>query len=126
MTTCAAGDVPDKVQVLHLLVKHNESRNPKSWRFPSGINLSKDEAISQLDQHRAQIAQFNPSERRKEFEALASQVSDCSSAKRGGDLGLFGRGQMQKPFEDASFSLQEMEICASFGCLKYLQGRDGA
>ena len=29
------------------------------------------------------------------FEELASQFSDCSSAKRGGDLGPFGRGQMQ-------------------------------
>ena len=40
------------------------------------------------------------------FEELASEVSDCSSAKRGGDLGKFGRGQMQRPFEEASFALK--------------------
>ena len=44
------------------------------------------------------------------FEDLASQYSDCSSAKRGGDLGPFGPGQMQKPFEDASFALKVGEL----------------
>jgi len=38
------------------------------------------------------------------FATIASTESDCSSAKNGGDLGLFGRGQMQKAFEDASFA----------------------
>ena len=30
---------------------------------------------------------------------LASTESDCSSAKKGGDLGHFGRGQMQSKSE---------------------------
>ena len=29
------------------------------------------------------------------FAELASKESDCSSARKGGDLGHFGRGQMQ-------------------------------
>lgn len=29
----------------------------------------------------------------EDFESLASQFSDCSSAKAGGDLGAFGRGK---------------------------------
>lgn len=41
---------------------------------------------------------------------LAEKNSDCSSAKRGGDLGMFGRGAMQKPFENASFALKVGEL----------------
>lgn len=40
------------------------------------------------------------------FAALAKQYSqDPGSAENGGDLGLFGRGMMVKPFEDAVFSM---------------------
>lgn len=44
------------------------------------------------------------------FAELASTESDCSSAKRGGDLGLFGRNAMQRPFEEASFALKVGEL----------------
>lgn len=40
------------------------------------------------------------------FSELASKESDCSSAKRGGDLGYFRRGQMQKTFEDTAYALK--------------------
>ena len=36
---------------------------------------------------------------REEFAKIAADMSDCSSAKKGGDLGFFGPGQMQKAFE---------------------------
>lgn len=44
------------------------------------------------------------------FQHVATSESDCSSARNGGDLGHFGRGQMQKPFEDVAFSLDVGEI----------------
>merc|ERR1711899_160441 len=90
----------DKVQASHLLVKHRDSRRPSSWR-QDNITISKEEALSILKGYRAKIVSGEAT-----FEELASQFSDCSSAKRGGDLGPFGRGQMQKPFEDATYSLK--------------------
>ena len=45
------------------------------------------------------------------FTNLARDLSvDKGSAKRGGDLGLFGRGMMVKPFEEAAFKLKKGEI----------------
>ncbi|MGC8568097.1 MAG: peptidylprolyl isomerase [Candidatus Micrarchaeia archaeon] len=44
------------------------------------------------------------------FSKLAEQYSIDSSRKRGGDLGIFSRGQMVKPFEEAAFKLKKGEI----------------
>lgn len=45
------------------------------------------------------------------FANLAREISiDRGSAKKGGDLGLFGRGLMVKAFEEAAFRLKKGEI----------------
>jgi len=48
------------------------------------------------------------------FEKLAEMKSTCSSGKKGGDLGWFGRGQMVKEFETVAFSLGKGEISKPF------------
>jgi len=95
---------PKHVTASHLLVKHSGSRRPSSWR-EENITRNQDEALELLEGYRAQIVSGE-----KSFGELAAAYSDCSSAKRGGDLGQFQRGAMQKPFEDATFALKVGEM----------------
>ncbi|KAF9095361.1 hypothetical protein BGX27_001294 [Mortierella sp. AM989] len=102
-----AGDKADslkRVRVSHLLVKHKESRRPSSWR-EDRITRTKDEALQRLQEFQKRI-QSNEAQ----LSELASTESDCSSAKKAGDLGFFERGQMQPQFERASFGLQIGEM----------------
>ena len=41
------------------------------------------------------------------FSKIAMEKSLCSSGKRGGDLGIFGRGKMVREFENVAFTLQK-------------------
>ncbi|CAF0953167.1 unnamed protein product [Brachionus calyciflorus] len=97
-------NVGQQVRCSHLLVKHRDSRRPSSWREEK-ITRSSDEALEILKNYRAKIVSGE-----EKFEDLASKYSDCSSAHKGGDLGFFSSGQMQKPFEEASFALKVGEL----------------
>lgn len=46
----------------------------------------------------------------EKFANIAQEISICPSKKRGGDLGIFGRGKMVKEFEQAAFSLQKGQV----------------
>jgi len=92
-----------QVRAAHLLIKHTGSRNPVSRRTGNQISLSPEDAMKELKMYEAKIHQEGVHEA---FPKYASERSDCSSYRNMGDLGFFGRGAMQKPFEDASFALQ--------------------
>jgi peptidyl-prolyl cis-trans isomerase NIMA-interacting 1 len=73
----------------------------KDRKLQENITRTKEEAIEILRGYQAQI-DGSPGK----FAELASLHSDCSSHSNGGDLGWFGHGQMQKPFEDAAYGLE--------------------
>ena len=49
-----------------------------------------------------------------EFGKLAMEYSECSSKKRGGDLGWFPRGKMVGPFQDVAFATKVGDCSAPF------------
>ena len=89
--------MPDKVRASHILCKHLGSRNPVSRRTGKPVTADKESAIREIEAIIHQV-QNDPGK----FALIAQERSDCGSFSRGGDLGFFGRGEMQKPFENAS------------------------
>ncbi len=72
------------VRASHILVKTSEGNDK--------------EAKEKADQIYAQLRSG------ADFETLAQKVSEDGSAKKGGDLGWFGKGQMVAEFEKAAFN----------------------
>ncbi|KAJ2832044.1 Peptidyl-prolyl cis-trans isomerase NIMA-interacting protein 1 [Coemansia furcata] len=109
----------------HILAKHIGSRNPISWRNKEeAVTRTLEEAEAKVRDIRRQIigkpigdeteaeleARMPAKEKLARFAELAVKESDCSSARNGGDLGLFGRGKMQKEFEQAVLALKVGQI----------------
>lgn len=83
----------NKVHVHHLLIKHAGSRRPSSWRQET-ITLSEEDAVEEARALRRDI--YADGDGLLEgLKRRARERSDCSSAKRDGDLGYFGPGEMQ-------------------------------
>jgi peptidyl-prolyl cis-trans isomerase NIMA-interacting 1 len=76
----AAQKTDGKIRAAHLLIKHKDSRRPKSWREET-ITRTKEEAISILLGHEQRIRSGATT-----LAELATTESDCSSSRKGGDL----------------------------------------
>ncbi len=80
--------------------KHTGSRNPNDSYRKRPITRSKQEAIDNILKFKEAI------KTQEDWNRIASEYSECGSAANNGDLGMFGRGAMQKQFEDAAFALE--------------------
>ena len=96
-------DQPD-IRCSHILQKHTKSRNPIDRYRNKQVTRSKEEAIRNIESIMEELKAGG------DFAVLAEKYSECGSAKDGGDLGMFHKGQMQKPFEDAAFALAVGEL----------------
>lgn len=84
------GGSAGKIRCAHLLVKHKDSRRPASWREPK-ITRDKQEAEELIRGYQNQIKSYEGVEGYadyppKSLSELATTESDCSSARKGGDL----------------------------------------
>ncbi|PKO43852.1 MAG: peptidylprolyl isomerase [Betaproteobacteria bacterium HGW-Betaproteobacteria-22] len=87
----------------------DEQRRASHILIGFGVNATPEQKAEAKQKAEALLASIkkNPNS----FEELAIKNSqDPGSAAKGGDLGLFGRGAMVKPFEDAAFSLKENQV----------------
>ena len=129
-----------EVRASHVLIKHQESRNPVSRRTDrSTSQVTKKMAEAELRRWRQELNKDDGRHLSEKFAALAHHRSDCGSFGSGGDLGVFGKGevmaranhthgprahtrsstilprpthtsQMQEPFEVATYALRVGEL----------------
>lgn len=78
--TVGGGSKAGKIRAAHLLVKHRDSRRPSSWKEQE-ITRTKEEALEILRgfERRIQAGEIG-------LQELAIKESDCSSARKKGDL----------------------------------------
>lgn len=86
---------PEQLRASHILIK----------AAPDATEAEKKRAHTEINRIIEKIKQG------EDFAALAQKYSEGSSGpSRGGDVGYFRMGQMEKPFEDAAFALQPGEV----------------
>lgn len=85
------------VRASHILLMYKGSARSSATR-------SKAEAQQQIQELETKLAGG------ADFAELARAHSDCPSSAKGGDLGQFGKGQMVKPFEDATYGMEVGQV----------------
>jgi len=100
----------NEVHALHILRKHKDSQKPSSARQKE-ITCTKEEAQRHCNSLREfLLSTGDRAQLQERFMEKAQSDSDCGSAKKGGDLGFFPPGRMQKAFEEVAFNLGVGEL----------------
>lgn len=86
----------EKIHTRHILVRYRGARNAGE-----DVTRPKEEASRLAAEIRAQVTAAGA-----DFAAIARERSEDSSAARGGDLGLQGRGRLALAYEEAAFALE--------------------
>lgn len=91
---------PNEIGARHILIMHAQSKSK-----PPNVTRTREEARQRAEQVLIKLAGG------ASFEELVTEYSDePGSAERKGDLGVFDRAQMVKPFADAAFALQVGQV----------------
>ena len=91
---------PSQVGARHILVMHDESASK-----PAGLVRTREAAKKRAQEALLKIRGG------ASFDEMVKQYTDePGGAERAGDLGVFDRGTMVKPFADAAFALRVGEI----------------
>ncbi|MBN1391785.1 MAG: peptidylprolyl isomerase [Sedimentisphaerales bacterium] len=94
----------EQVRASHILIRPITMERPEGTDPNTDPNKAKAAAKAKAEDLLKQIKDG------ADFAELAKASSDCPSAKEGGDLGLFGRGQMVPAFEEAAFALKPGQV----------------
>jgi parvulin-like peptidyl-prolyl isomerase len=86
-------NMADTVEASHILVMYKGAQS-------GGASRTKEEARERIEMVAAELVNG------LEFAELATEYSECPSAKEGGSLGEFGRGDMVPEFDEAVFDLE--------------------
>lgn len=84
-------------RIFHILIKHKNSRNPIN-------DIPEDQAMLICEEIKNELNKSNNVF--ETFKQIAFDKSNCSSAKRHGDLGYLVKDEMYKEFENACFALE--------------------
>ena len=91
---------PSQIGAKHLLIMHDDSTSK-----PPGLQRTRAQALARAKEALLKIRGGTP------FDEVVKQYTDePGGVERAGDLGVFDRGTMVKPFADAAFALKIGEV----------------